>query len=887
MRAMSNDDMNISERMLVFLHPAFTWLGRKFPKFARDESLPHMHASAMLTEHNWLYDFILPRFFKRVSIDEASVDRLRTEAKRSTIVYVASNLGHLEYGYFNELFKAAGLPLCRYNNAITLKRWMKFDDYIETILFQEAEISKYGRPVDYIANDMLTSIVAKGQCAMVKIPQSSLGDEVIFYTGPMRAITMLIDAQRQSERPISIVPIDFLWSRRPVSQKKSLTDILFGEKEDPGFIRKVVLFWRHFKRQTTASIGKPIDLKEFLGEHPGEKDETLAVKLRDLLTESLRTERMVMTGPPIRRRSWFINEVLSDEDLDREICRIAAQKGKEADAVRDLAGRYIKEIAADVDYTYMELLDKMLSATLGKLYENFDIDRQGLGRAKELMAKGPLVFVPNHVSHVDYLIISHILYDNGMTIPHIAAGINLGFWPLGHIFRKCGAYFIRRRFRENQLYKAVIETYIKVLIKEGYTQEFFIEGGRSRTGKLRKPRLGMLSILKRASAKAGVGEINFIPVTLTYDRVIEQKSMADESAGGKKVEEKASHLIRLTKYLKGRYRRHGSIYIRFGEPVPMKIYEDDRAYIELIASEICNRINGHIVATPISIASAALLLRAKRGVTVEEFESSARLLYEYLGFKGVEMSARFAGPFAKVMTTALTQLSRNRLLSVNMSTMGQYVLIDEQKRISLSFFKNSIAHFIIGAGVLCALMKANSNGHSAVDSDGIIVEYESAMNIIRHEFNLPESELGGMNAVNFMDFLKSKGALSFESEKRFTITKEGRTIIDEFAGHIRPYAQTLLIVITYVEGLAADEVSDKDMCMGAQKMGSDLFLLGRISHKESVNKFDIENAIYTAAAFGLITETRKADSDTDATFYRAAGDNPFAKNLKATLQKLL
>ena len=120
------------------------------------------------------------------------------------------------------------------------------------------------------------------------------------------------------------------------------------------------------------------------------------------------------------------------------------------------------------------------------MFDSFDVDGEGLTRAKELYAEGPVVFVPNHKSHADYLILSHILYHNGMTLPHIAAGINLEFWPLGPVFRRGGAYFIRRAFRDNPLYKAVLESYLEVLIKEGYSQEFFIEGGRSRTGKLMK-----------------------------------------------------------------------------------------------------------------------------------------------------------------------------------------------------------------------------------------------------------------------------------------------------------------------------------------------------------------------------------------------------------------
>ena len=160
------------------------------------------------------------------------------------------------------------------------------------------------------------------------------------------------------------------------------------------------------------------------------------------------------------------------------------------------------------------------------------------------MKQHPVVLVPCHRSHFDYLILSYLFHANYLSPPHIAAGINLSFWPLGPLFRGAGAYFIRRSFEGNELYKTVFRNYLTFLIREGYTQEFFIEGGRSRTGKILTPKLGMLSAIVNAFIAGVRRDLYLVPVSIHYGRVVEEESYRRELVGAEKEKESLLSLLK-------------------------------------------------------------------------------------------------------------------------------------------------------------------------------------------------------------------------------------------------------------------------------------------------------------------------------------------------------
>lgn len=872
---MSYTDYTLSERILIGLNPAFRCLSKRWPaKFGRTDE-PCAHPSAMLTERGWVYSIVIPRFFRNVEMDRSALEPLKAAAENSTIIYIIKNLDQIAYHYFNDLFEKETLPLACFTNAFTLRRFMTWPDLWASIKNQENEITECKCIKDPIRDNAVFRWAIDGKSVLLSIPESDLAEEDIFFTGPVRALSSLIEAQKQSPRPILIVPIDFLWSTRPKKDSRSLGDILFGEKEFPGRIRKTILFWKHLFTTARATIGTPINLGEFAAEHPGLNDRDATNILRKRLSEVFHAQRNTVTGPMIRPRSWFVQEVTGDESLDARICRMAAECNKPVDTLRELAARYAKEIAADVNYTYIELLERILGPVFNDLFESFDVDYEGLRRVKELYAKGPVVFVPNHKSHADYLILSYLLHTNGMTIPHIAAGINLEFWPLGNIFRHCGAYFIRRAFRDNPLYRAVLETYLKILLRQGYSQEFFIEGGRSRTGKLAKPRKGMLTMLHSAAKEAGIHNMSLIPVSITYDRVIEQKSYIHELEGGTKEKEKTSHILRLTKFLKRQKHRYGSIYVRFGKPVAQLSNTTEKSAINEIAQDICHEINRNLVVTPAGIAAAAILAPAKRGVSVAEVKRSFDAILSYLESKNVGISNRMRSAKETASEDALAKLANTKLIVPHKEALKPFYFVDEDRRIPLSFFKNGIVHFLVSIGVVSTLVKKAAFRGREISQIELVSGFKMCQELLAHEFKFATRCPVDKHVCSALDYLNSQNALC------------GAWICDLFASQLRPFVETLWIALSHASERLKSPIESRALLADMIKTGNEMLLLGEISHREAVTKDGLDNALRALISHGIITLEFRGSGSKRRKIYTPTDNAEAIQKLKVKLEELL
>src|SRR5262249_15377184 len=153
------------------------------------------------------------------------------------------------------------------------------------------------------------------------------------------------------------------------------------------------------------------------------------------------------------------------------------------------------------------------------------------------------VLLPSHKSHLDYILLSYVFFENGLQCPLIAAGDNLAFWPAGPLLRRCGAFFIRRSFKGARLYTTLVDSYVRKVLREGYAIEFFIEGGRSRSGKLLPPKAGLLSMVTEA-ADGAHADVAYVPISIGYERVVEQRSYVHELSGGEKEKEDAGALLK-------------------------------------------------------------------------------------------------------------------------------------------------------------------------------------------------------------------------------------------------------------------------------------------------------------------------------------------------------
>ena len=848
---------------LVLFKPVYNLIRRYRPEWCKIPAhiKPDIYASAMLQEGNWAFNLIFPPFFRKIRFEIADENEILRAGREGTIVYVARGIGQLEYNYFAHLFRETGLPLSCFANGISFRRWMPWQQYKSTLITQMETLKKNGGIDNPVTSGWLAKTVEEGKSVLLSLTPSELEDESILLSYSQRLLLSLITAQKKNSRPIFIVPLEFVWDKRPSRAEKSVIDILFGEKESPGRIRKAVLFWRNYGRRAVVKIGEPIGLSKFLGGENELKEDAQARRLAKELQTVIKMERRTITGPLIRPRGWFAERVLVDESFQQKVCEVAAKLGKPADDLMELAKRYVKEIAADINYTYIELGHRLLNWVFKSLFSGLIFNQEGLAQAKRLYSKAPVVFVPNHKSHVDYLILSYILYNNNMTIPHVAAGLNLSFWPLGPLFRHCGAYFIRRSFQNNELYRLTVETYLKILLEEGYSQEFFIEGGRSRTGKLLPPRHGLLSLLTKAVTSGDIKELHFVPVSFTYDRVIEQKSYEKELEGGAKEKEKPSHLLRLIKYLKRRKGRYGKIYVNFGHPISYR--EGD---VEDLAQNICREINRNLVVTPQSVVAAALLTNPERGLTLETVYERSKVFLDWLKYRGAPLSQSLLEDEKKALKGALDTLTANHYVTLHEETSEPLYAVEEDRRLKLEYFKNSSVHFFASIGVIATLLKRGA----VFDADKLKADFEACRRLLKYEFRFSTSRPVNEHIKKITDFL---------------ITKDKSAFI-QFSNMIANYFESIKIALAPIKWQKIERMDEKELIKEMTANGKNMLLLGQIKHTEAISKANFTNALRLMCDQKILRDHRDELGTRGRKIYSSLSNTEAIANLQVQLERL-
>ncbi|MCP4690759.1 MAG: glycerol-3-phosphate acyltransferase, partial [Desulfobacterales bacterium] len=381
-------------------------------------------------------------------------------------------------------------------------------------------------------------------------------------------IQHLIEMQRDLDRSIYIIPQIVFYGKKSQRSVPTLIDILFGPEQRPGWLRRLTILVRR-PGKVFVEVSEPIDLKAYseLPENEDRNPEAQARALRaDLLTRFNR-HRQSIVGPVLKSREEMKENILNSDDIRRFMTGHAENRDLSMVKVRKKADAHLEEIAAQYSLSMIKIASGTLTWITRLMFDGFTVNKEMLNRVKTMSLRGPVILVPCHKSHIDYLILSYILYHNDMFVPHIAAGKNLSFWPMGPIFRGCGAFFLRRTFKGAVLYSRIFAGYIRWLLEQGFFIEFFIEGTRSRTGKLLTPKLGLLSILLDAYRSGAVDDLIFAPVFVGYDQVLEESSYLHELEGGKKEQENLRQVISARKFLKKRY---GKIYVEFSQPMSLK-----------------------------------------------------------------------------------------------------------------------------------------------------------------------------------------------------------------------------------------------------------------------------------------------------------------------------
>ncbi len=663
----------------------------------------------------------------------------------------------------------------------------------------------------------------------------------------------LVARARREQRPLFLVPELYWWGHRARNVRPTLRDLIFGSPEAPGPLAAAIGFLLNYKT-AFFRVGAPVDLTAFVRDNAADSDQTLVRKVRGALYQHLARETRAIVGPPRKSRERIIEETLRDRTLRAALEHVAAEKGLPVETLRAEAEKNLNKISADYSAIVLTVFKRILTWFFYRVHTGVEVDEKGFERTMAAAREAPIILCPSHKSHLDYLLLSWHLAERGVAIPLIAAGANLSFWPAGPLLRRSGAFFLRRSFKGDKVYAASFKAYVKKLMREGYTQEFFIEGGRSRTGKLLAPKLGVLSFEVDAFLEGAQDDVYFVPVAIDYEKVVEAKSYAKELAGGEKKAESIKSLLEAPKAFTGRY---GRIYLSFEEPISLRKFLLDRlgsldkaadeqvrrAAIRSLAQKVTFGISRAAVITPAALVSAALLAHRRRGIGAREAGAHIHALRELALKKGARLSPVLEG--APSDPSVLGPINEALKLFVEDELIQQQVIdgetiyqVPDDRRPSLSFYKNNLVHLTVARSLIATAL-LGLGGETTLEELREQVLFLSLL--FKLEFSFGKSLDAQLSET--LDALSDEGMV-VRKEGKVAVAPEPharnslmflRDLTRDFLESYRIFASVLPV--------AASPVDRKELLRRALDRGRADFLSGQVGCSEALSKPNLENAL--------------------------------------------
>ena len=510
---------------------------------------------------------------------------------------------------------------------------------------------------------------------------------------------------------LQVVPVAIYWGRAP-DRETGVVGLATSENWDiGGRLSKLVATIVH-GRNTLVRFSEPLSLSQLVAtrkagaadEDPAHVAELLTRKLSRILRVHFRQRRIATLGPDRSHRRTVIAQVLADPAVRRAVAHEVGQRERGAARVHRRAERDALEIAADVSYPTIRLLDRLLTKLWTELYDGIELS--GLERLQAVADGHEIVYVPCHRSHIDYLLLSWLMVKEGFSLPHVAAGVNLNLPVVGGILRRGGAFFLRRSFSGDAVYAAVFGAYLKVILQRGHAIEYFIEGGRSRTGRLLSAKGGMLAMTAHAYLRQPRVPVVFVPVYFGYERLIEGRSFTKELSGGKKRKESFGGFVRSLKRLRDDY---GRVHVGIGEPLMLDGVLDAhrpgwrgesvgterpdwlKPVVNELGATILRRINEAASVTPVALLATAMLATRRGRLGHDELCRQIRLYASLLRSTHADDHVVVPDIEPEAVVRHGVELG---YLETATDDIGELVALRPGQATSLMYFRNNIVHLL-------------------------------------------------------------------------------------------------------------------------------------------------------------------------------------------------
>lgn len=817
----------------------------------------HNHYSCFLPRKiGGISALILKLFYSGIKIDEQQTDLIRQLEEDAIVVYVSKFTNYFEFLFFYRRYRQLDLPFPQIGFDYKIYLWQPASRLLRIMLAQIDFFFRNLKLLHPYNSDYLRQELIKGRAGYL-----SLVGKKAFYRRFIKSqkspIEYLLETQKLFQRPIYLIPQLIFFTKKPHRAHPSTLDMIFGPEDNPGKIRRLIALFKH-PEKIFVEISEPINLRDYLSA-PGVRDRSIeyqSLMLRRDLLRRMNRHRQSITGPIIKTREEFKEGIFASDRFRQFLDEYSENRDIPIREVRKKADGYIEEIAAKYNPGVLKVYSAIVGWIIRTMFEDVIINTETLNKVKNMSLKGPLVLLPCHKSHIDYLILSYLMYHNNMPCPLIAAGKNLSFWPLGPLFRSGGAFFIRRSFKGAILYSRVFSEYIHKLLEEGFNIEQFIEGGRSRTGKLLMPKLGLLSILLNAYKNDACDDMIIVPIYIGYDRVLEEKSYLDELEGGKKEPENLKQVIQARKFLRKRY---GKIYIQFHDPISLNELLGDKPLKEMESEEqsaLCRNLGHRVlhaigrttVVTPHGLVASAILNCDAEHFSADSLMPIIDTYLKHLATQNAKLADTLVyDSYNAIQKAILSYIQRKFIEPLPADKKKQpsdaTYQINIGKRPNLEYYKNNcVGFFIPAAFTTLKILETNTSQFDAAD---LYEGYAFLQDFFKYEFSYNSDREIESYVQQNLDAFREDGTLTFESEptNAYRLTESGSRKLKRFAIFLKPYLESYWIVLNFFMITPANTIKRKDRLKKITEIGDQMFKRKEITRKEALNKISFLNAV--------------------------------------------
>ncbi|XP_056423084.1 dihydroxyacetone phosphate acyltransferase isoform X2 [Hyla sarda] len=576
--------------------------------------------------------------------------------------------------------------------------------------------------------------------------------------------------------------------------------------------------------------------------------------------------------------------VLQSDQLQYVIRQISLESGESTDVVQDQAAEILDEMGQNLTLATVRMFALTLSKIFKRLFQKVCVNEEGIQRLAQAIQEHPVVLLPSHRSYIDFLMMSYVLYTYDLALPVIAAGMDfMGMKIVGELLRMSGAFFMRRTFRGNKLYWTVFAEYVKTMLRSGYAPvEFFVEGQRSRTCKTLTPKYGLLSVIMEPFFKGEVFDTYLVPVSISYERILEETLYAYELLGVPKPKETTSGLIKARKILSDDF---GSIHISFGKPMSLRSLASgrlNRSQYNLIPRHFSQRPSKEMqkfisdVAYKVELQQIANMVLSP-GVLIAAIllQNLPSLNFSVLVDKTVwlkDLTEAFGGCLewpdnmsaSKVVRASIDLYSNTMKLAdgevilfeknPNDILTEEQVFIQAVTLLMCASYRNQMVNTYIRPGLVVLACKMGSS----TSKDDVFRTFCFWRNLFSKEFIF----FPGFEEKDFEEgsFLLSKCDVVHLTPHEIVITKNGESTAMFLFKMFQPFLEGYQLAFKHLAMEVTDSVTEKQYLSGVRSFITQRILAGTSQCYEALSSDMQKNALQSFVQLGFMKGCKSGDA---------------------------